>query len=450
MPFQVTALIVLLAFYGCYYGKMIRQKKQGIQTDQIGKGKKGSARVIEITMKIATILVPITEVISIILHSSMLPTPVRCVGAVMAIFGVTVFICSVLTMRDSWRAGVSQTEKTELITDGVYQISRNPAFLGFDLVYVGILLMFFNRTLLAVSALAMLMFHLQIVYVEEPFLLTAFGDEYSNYQNHVNRYLGKKQGVKGDSIMSVSKPMRKRKMVIGIVSVLSVIAVIVGACAVYVNDYYHADLGAIAAFSPADAITKEVLDDGTIVYAPQNATAGFVFYPGGKVEHTAYTPLMQACAERGILCVLIEMPFRLAVLDVSAADGIAEQYPQIEDWYIGGHSLGGSMAASYLAEHTAEYEGLVLLGSYATADLSDTALKVLSMYGSEDTVLNSEKYAANKANLPDDFTEVVIDGGCHAYFGMYGAQDGDGTPTITNREQIVMTADAIAELINNE
>ncbi len=248
--------------------------------------------------------------------------------------------------------------------------------------------------------------------------------------------------------MSISKPTRKRKITIGVISVLAVVAVIVGACAVYVNDYYRADLGAIAAFAPADTITKEVLDDGTIVYAPDNAAVGFIFYPGGKVEHTAYTPLMQACAARGILCALVEMPFRLAVLDVSAADGIAARYPQIEDWYIGGHSLGGSMAASYLADHTAAYEGLVLLGSYSTADLSDTALSVLSIYGSEDTVLNSEKYAANKANLPEDFTEVVIDGGCHAYFGMYGAQDGDGMPTITNREQILMTADAIAELVN--
>ncbi len=250
--------------------------------------------------------------------------------------------------------------------------------------------------------------------------------------------------------MSVSTSTRKRRIAIGVISVLAVVAVIVGACAVYVNDYYRADTGAVTAFAPADTITNEVLDDGTIVYAPKNATVGFIFYPGGKVEHTAYTPLMQACAERGILCALVEMPFRLAVLDVSAADGIAEQYPQITDWYIGGHSLGGSMAASYLADHTAAYEGLVLLGSYSTADLSDTALSVLSVYGSEDTVMNSEKYAANKANLPEDFTEVVIDGGCHAYFGMYGAQDGDGIPTITNREQILMTADAIAELVNDK
>ncbi len=243
---------------------------------------------------------------------------------------------------------------------------------------------------------------------------------------------------------------KRRKTGVCIISTVLVSVMIVVACAVYLGDYYRADLGAVAAFASADTITKEVLDDGTVVCAPENAAAGLIFYPGGKVEHTAYIPLMQACAQRGILCVLVKMPFRLAVLDVSAADGVREMYPDIDRWYIGGHSLGGSMAASYLAHHTDEYEGLVLLGSYSTTDLSDTTLEVLSMYGSEDTVLNNEKYAANKVNLPDDFTEVVIEGGCHAYFGMYGAQDGDGTPTITVREQILMTADAIEGLANDK
>ena len=105
------------------------------------------------------------------------------------------------------------------------------------------------------------------------------------------------------------------------------------------------------------------------------------------------------------------------------------------------------MAASYLADHVDEYEGLILLGSYSTADLSDTDLDVLSIYGSEDKVLNREKYDENKSNLPDDFSEVVIEGGCHAYFGMYGAQDGDGTPTISNHEQIRLTVESIIKVL---
>ena len=239
----------------------------------------------------------------------------------------------------------------------------------------------------------------------------------------------------------------KRKIFLITASVVLALTVIVGACAIYVGDYYRADTDAIEVFAQTSAVAVETLDDGTLVFKSENATKGFIFYPGGKVEYTAYIPLMQACAEQGILCVLVEMPFNLAVLDMNAADGIQEEYPQIEDWYIGGHSLGGSMAASYLEKNAEDYEGLILLGSYSTADLSETDLDVLSVYGSEDLVMNREKYNENKSNLPDDCTEIIIDGGCHAYFGMYGAQDGDGTPTITNEEQIRLTVENIVKMM---
>ena len=238
---------------------------------------------------------------------------------------------------------------------------------------------------------------------------------------------------------------RKTKATVITIAVAVAVIIMVSACAIYLGDYYHADNDAIGAFLPQGSTWKEE-PDGTIVFEPEGATKGFIFYPGGKVEHTAYIPLMQACAEQGILCVLVEMPFNLAVFGVNAADGIQGEYPQIEEWYIGGHSLGGSMAASYLADHIEDYEGLILLGSYSTADLSDTDLAVLSVYGSEDRVLNREKYTEYKSNLPTDFAEAVIDGGCHAYFGMYGAQDGDGTPMISNHEQIGLTVDNIISL----
>ncbi len=236
----------------------------------------------------------------------------------------------------------------------------------------------------------------------------------------------------------------KKKVVVLAAFVLALIIVLV-ACGVYVSDYYHADMQSINAFVPEHTVEMQTLEDNTIVFEPEGATTGFIFYPGGKVEYTAYIPLMKALASEGILCVLVEMPFHLAVLDVNAADGIQAQYQGIEDWYIGGHSLGGSMAASYLEKHADSFAGLILLGSYSVADLSDTDLEVLSIYGSEDMVLNREKYEANKSNLPADFTEEIIDGGCHAYFGMYGAQDGDGEPGITNEEQIRRTVDAIVE-----
>lgn len=138
----------------------------------------------------------------------------------------------------------------------------------------------------------------------------------------------------------------------------------------YLGDYYHADPDAKEAFATAQEVAQVTMEDGTIVFEPKTAEAGFIFYPGGKVEHTAYIPLMRACASEGILCVLVEMPFRLAVFDVNAAEGIQQQYPDVQRWYIGGHSLGGSMAAAYLEEHAEDFSGLVLLGSYSTAYLS--------------------------------------------------------------------------------
>lgn len=237
----------------------------------------------------------------------------------------------------------------------------------------------------------------------------------------------------------------KRKLLIIALSVVSALALTLGACAIYLGDYYRADGEALAAVAALDGVSVAELENGNVVFEPQNATAGFIFYPGGKVEHNAYRPLLAALAQEGVLCVLVEMPFNLAVFDVNAADGICEQYPEIDTWYIGGHSLGGSMAASYLASHTDEFSGLILLGSYSTADLSDTSLNVISIYGSEDGVLNREKYDENRQNLPVGFSETVIEGGNHAQFGAYGAQDKDGVATVGAEEQIGLTVMAIME-----
>lgn len=192
MIFQIIAIVILTVFYGCYFTKMISQRKKGIQTDQIGKGKVGFVKFIEVTMKIITIIVPIAEIISIILNTSVLSVWARIVGICIAVTGVAVFITSVVTMRDSWRAGVSKTDKTELVTSGIYSFSRNPAFLGFDLVYIGILLMFFNLILFIISVFGVVIFHLQIVNVEEDFLIDTFREEYINYKKKVCRYFGRR------------------------------------------------------------------------------------------------------------------------------------------------------------------------------------------------------------------------------------------------------------------
>ncbi len=239
-----------------------------------------------------------------------------------------------------------------------------------------------------------------------------------------------------------------KKKIIWISSVAVIIMATVIGCAIYVNDYYHVDGKALMEYTSqasSDLSSFTIDEDGLIIATPKEAEAGFIFYPGGKVEYSAYLPLMLELSERGILSVLIPMPFNLAVLDMNAADGIAERFPDIDVWYIGGHSLGGSMAASYLSKNLGAMEGVVLLASYSTADVTDS--RVLSIYGSADGVMNREKYEKYKSNLPDGFTEIIIDGGNHAGFGMYGEQAGDGASDISSAEQISVTADYIADFI---
>ena len=228
--------------------------------------------------------------------------------------------------------------------------------------------------------------------------------------------------------------MKHKYLKLGVVAVL----LLCGLCWAYAADFYHADDTAVVAMSSAADVTVE--QKGNILaFIPENAETGLIFYPGGKAEYTAYAPLMRALADSGVLGVLVRMPLNLAVLDMNAADGIPEQYPQIKHWYIGGHSLGGSMAASHAAKNASVYEDLVLLTSYSTADLSASGLPVISIYGSEDGVLNRKKYTGYRRNLSAALEEHIIQGGCHAGFGSYGPQDSDGVPTITGEEQTAET-----------
>ena len=193
MGFKLISVASLIAFYGCYFIKMFLQKKQGIQTDQIGKDKVGYVKFVEVTMKVAAVLVFVAGLVSIFIGTNYGSVTVRVMGAAISVVGTFVFIAAVQTMRDSWRAGVSKTDKTELVTKGIYQISRNPAFLGFDLLYIGTLLMFFNWILCILTVFAIIMYHLQIVNVEEEFLLATFGNEYLQYKQKVCRYIGRKR-----------------------------------------------------------------------------------------------------------------------------------------------------------------------------------------------------------------------------------------------------------------
>lgn len=236
-----------------------------------------------------------------------------------------------------------------------------------------------------------------------------------------------------------------RKIKKGLLIALAVFLVIAVVFGLYAGDYYHAELEAIQELSlELEYERMERLEDGSLVFFPAEYDSAVIFYPGGKVEALAYIPLMEHCAREGVLAVLMPMPFNLAVLAKDAAASIPEQFPEVENWYMAGHSLGGSMAASFAAENTAWVEGLILLAAYSTEELE---IPVLSIRGSEDGVLDLEKYEKYRTNLPADFEEHILEGGNHAGFGFYGPQEGDGTATISSREQIAGTAKLIAEFV---
>ena len=231
-----------------------------------------------------------------------------------------------------------------------------------------------------------------------------------------------------------------KKALLIALAVLLAVSLVFG---LYAGDYYHADLDGILAMSHGlDYEKMERLEDGSLVFYPTEYDSAVIFYPGGKVEAMAYIPLMEHIAQEGVLAILMPMPFNLAVLAKDAAAQIPEQFPGVEHWYMAGHSLGGSMAAFFTAEHE-WVDGLILLAAYSTEPVD---VPVLSIYGSVDGVLNMEKYGQYRSNL-SDLTEVVLEGGNHAGFGLYGAQDGDGTAMITNQEQIVQTAELIGEFV---
>ena len=191
--YALLALLVLAVFYGIYFAKVLAQKHRGIQTRQIGRRKEKSIHTVEVLMCIATLGAPIAQLLSIAFGWSYLPANTRFTGFCVGILGDGIFLLSVLCMKDSWRAGIPVKDKTELVTDGIYAYSRNPAFLGFDLQYVGVLLMFCNLLTASFTVFAVSILHLQILQ-EERYLTATFGAEYLKYRHQVLRYLGRCKG----------------------------------------------------------------------------------------------------------------------------------------------------------------------------------------------------------------------------------------------------------------
>lgn len=204
---------------------------------------------------------------------------------------------------------------------------------------------------------------------------------------------------------------------------------------------------ALAALVTDDAVNVETGSPLQFMPKPAQADTALIFYPGGKVDPRSYAPMAHALAAQGYLVVIPPMPLNLAVFGINAADGIIAAHPEIEHWALGGHSLGGSMAARYAQAHPDTVQGLALLASYPDIDLSTYALDAVVLYGSNDGLATVEKVESTRAFLPSTAQFIEIAGGNHAQFGWYGDQSGDNPASISREEQQTQTIDAIAALL---
>lgn len=259
---QVLSLAVMATFYLAYFTKMIVQRRHGITTDQIAKGKKPKGMLtVEILMKIATYSIVAVEIFSIIADARMWRSSYALIGVLVAAVGVIIFIVAMLTMRESWRAGIPENDRTELVTNGIYRISRNPAFLGFDLMYIGILIAAFNYVHLAFVIFAIVMLHLQVL-EEEKFLIATFGEPYVRYKASVGRYF------------IFDKDCSKKKKIISAVALVLVLVIGLGGFSIYgstqmaklPNLTFKQSLEYTTKNNPDAVITVGIIKDGESSY----------------------------------------------------------------------------------------------------------------------------------------------------------------------------------------
>lgn len=249
--------------------------------------------------------------------------------------------------------------------------------------------------------------------------------------------------MNSDIIAKRGMTMKKRNKII-IAILVAVIAALGIATGIYANDYYRA-VDVDEYIMSSKTVTVSQIDEGYFFDGPGEDKA-LIFYPGAKVEETAYAPIMKSLAEQGVDCFLIKMPMKLAIFGASKADDIRAKY-DYENYYLAGHSLGGAMAANYATEHLNDYSGLFLLAAYPTKDLTKARFPIVLLYGDNDKVLNREKLEVGFTLVPSDYKKVEIAGGNHAQFGSYGAQNGDGEATITPEEQWQITVNTIIKKI---
>jgi dienelactone hydrolase len=203
--------------------------------------------------------------------------------------------------------------------------------------------------------------------------------------------------------------------------------------------------------SGSDVVVQQ--EKNRVVFAPTALTpqTGLILYPGARVDYRAYAPFAREIAESGFMVVIAKMPLNFAIFGVNRASEIMASFPEITTWAIGGHSLGGAMAAQFAGEHLSMVEGLVLWAAYPAGnnDLSDSGLGVVSIYASNDGLATLADISASEQNLPQDAVFIEIAGGNHAGFGWYGAQNGDGNASISKTEQQSQIVDATIDLLES-
>jgi dienelactone hydrolase len=232
--------------------------------------------------------------------------------------------------------------------------------------------------------------------------------------------------------------MRKNiKTILIIIAVLLLVAI--GAFVIWGNTPAEPLPEALEALN-SDAQVSVTTSDDWLVFAPTGSqpTTGLIIYPGGRVDYRAYAPVARQIASQGYLVVIDKMPLNLAVLDAAAAQDVIAAYPEIERWVVGGHSLGGAMAANFARNNPEAVDGLLLWAAYPASgdDLSASDIQVASIYGTRDGLADNEAIDASRPLLPSDTQWTAIQGGNHAQFGWYGEQAGDNPATISPEQQL--------------
>jgi len=245
------------------------------------------------------------------------------------------------------------------------------------------------------------------------------------------------------------KYINSKKKLISLIILVIVIIAIAG-FVYYVSDYYRADNQALAALKSTDSYNVTNTDDYITFTPTENGSAtGVIIYPGGKVEAEAYSLMASKLAENGYTTIIVKMPFNLAFFDSNKADNVIDDHPEIKNWVIGGHSLGGVFASDYAVNNQDKIKGVIYLAAYPSADASNATFKALSIRGSLDALTTSQDIEENKNKFPADTTFITINGGNHYNFGNYGVQTGDNNSTITREQQQDETVNAILEFLKN-